>query len=438
MKNIDKNSAKKIHFIGIGGIGISALARFLKEKGYEISGSDLKASKITRELENEGILVQIPHAAQNVAGKDLVIYSAAIKPQNVEFRRACELGIPTLSRKEALPLILQGKQVFAVAGAHGKSTTASILASLINDASVIIGAILKEFGSNMIYKESERLIFEADESDSSFLNANPHLAIVTNAEAEHLDFYKNDVSVLHRAYEQFLAQAKIRVINAEDEFLQGLELDALRLYPSRDIKNFKVSVKDYKPLTSFELRDLGVFSVFGMGYHLAVDASLAILAALQLKNADEIRVRLENYRGIKKRFDILVADKKHAIIDDYGHHPTEIEATLRAGRDYARLAGYAKITAIFEPHRYTRLAANLEHFKRAFAGISELVILPVYAAGEDIIEIDLPKHFKKALFVKDIKRIGDVLVDDEGRVYDDGLIIGFGAGDISEKLRNEK
>lgn len=426
---------KKIHFIGIGGIGISALARFLKEKGYEISGSDLKASKITAELEKEGVAISIPHGEKNVIGKDLVIYSAAIKAQNAEFKKAKALGIKTLSRKEALPLILRDKQVFAVAGAHGKSTTSSILASLMNDASVIIGAILKEFGSNMIYKESDKLIFEADESDSSFLNANPYVAIVTNAEAEHLEHYKNDLNKLHKAYEQFLNSAKIRIINGEDEFLKTLNLSATKLYPSKDIKNYAVSVKDYKPRTSFTLKDYGEFCVLGMGYHLAVDAALAILAALEFKSVDEVRVRLENYKGIKKRFDILVADEKHTIIDDYGHHPTEISATLKAASEYARLAGYSKITAIFEPHRYTRLVANLEQFKDAFAGVSELVILPVYAAGEKPVSVDLKAHFPKATFVKDIKRIGEVLVDDEGRVYEDGLIIGFGAGDISVKLR---
>lgn len=429
---------KKIHFIGIGGIGISALARFLKEKGYEISGSDLKASKITAELEKEGVAISIPHGEKNVIGKDLVIYSAAIKAQNAEFKKAKALGIKTLSRKEALPLILRDKQVFAVAGAHGKSTTSSILASLMNDASVIIGAILKEFGSNMIYKESDKLVFEADESDSSFLNANPYVAIVTNAEAEHLEHYKNDLKKLHKAYEQFLSAAKIRIINGEDEFLKTLNLSAIKLYPSKDIKNYAVSVKDYKPQTSFTLKDYGEFCVLGMGYHLAVDAALAILAALEFKSVDEVRVRLENYKGIKKRFDILVADEKHTIIDDYGHHPTEISATLKAASEYARLAGYSKITAIFEPHRYTRLVANLEQFKDAFAKVSELVILPVYAAGEKPVNVDLKAHFPKATFVKDIKRIGEVLVDDEGRVYEDGLIIGFGAGDISVKLRGEK
>lgn len=428
---------QNIHFIGIGGIGISALARFLKEKGFNISGSDLKESKITKELEKEGVEVKIPHHKDNILGKDLVIYSAAIKEENPEFKYAKELNIKCLSRKEALPLILEDKRVFAVAGAHGKSTTSSILASLIEDASVIIGAILKEFGSNMIYKESENLIFEADESDSSFLNSNPFLAIVTNAEAEHLDHYGNEVCRLHKAYDDFLDLAKIRVINAEDEYLKEYKQEAIRLYPSKDIKNITMHIENFKPFTSFELKNFGRFGVFGMGEHIAIDAALAILAALNYENIESIRKNLKKYQGIKKRFDILHADESLALIDDYGHHPTEIKATLNAAKEYAKLAGYKKIVAIFEPHRYTRLAANLNEFAKAFEGVDELVILPVYSAGEEKIELDLKAVFPKALFVEDIKREGKFLVASKGQVFDEGLIIGFGAGDISNKLRQQ-
>lgn len=428
---------QNIHFIGIGGIGISALARFLKEKGFNISGSDLKESKITKELEKEGVEVKIPHHKDNILGKDLVIYSAAIKEENPEFKYAKELNIKCLSRKEALPLILEDKRVFAVAGAHGKSTTSSILSSLVNDASVIIGAILKEFGSNMIYKESKNLIFEADESDSSFLNSNPFLAIVTNAEAEHLDHYGNEVCRLHKAYDDFLDLAKIRVINAEDEYLKGYKQEAIKLYPSKDIKNVTMHIENFKPFTSFELKNFGRFSVFGMGEHIAIDAALAILAALNYENIENIRKNLKKYQGIKKRFDILHADESLALIDDYGHHPTEIKATLKAGKEYAKLAGYKKIVAIFEPHRYTRLAANLNEFAKAFEGVDELVILPVYSAGEEKIELDLKAVFPKALFVEDIKREGKFLVASKGQVFDEGLIIGFGAGDISNKLRQQ-
>ena len=427
---------QNIHFIGIGGIGISALARFLKEKGFNISGSDLKESKITNELLKEGVKISIPHKSENVLGADLVVYSAAIKEENVELKEALKRGISCLSRKEALPLILKDKKVFAIAGAHGKSTTSSILATLLNDASVIIGAILKEFGSNMIYKESKNLIFEADESDSSFLNSNPYLAIVTNAEAEHLDHYENEIKLLHKAYENFLTQAKICVINAEDEFLSTLNLKATMLNPSKDIKNLRMSVENFKPLTSFELKDFGEFSLFGMGEHLAIDASLAILAALNFMDLNTIKTRLRFYQGIKKRFDILYADESLAIIDDYGHHPTEIKATLKAAFEYAKLAGYKKLTAFFEPHRYTRLAANLKEFTRAFDGVDELVILPVYSAGEKEIPLNLKEIFPKALFVNDLKREGKFLVDDKGRVFDNGLLIGFGAGDISTKLRS--
>ncbi|KAA6225363.1 MULTISPECIES: UDP-N-acetylmuramate--L-alanine ligase [unclassified Campylobacter] len=426
---------QKIHFIGIGGIGISALARFLKEKGFIISGSDLKRSKITDQLESEGVKVSIPHRASNVKGKDLIIYSAAIKEENAEFKEANKLGIKCLSRKEALPLILKDKRVFAIAGAHGKSTTSSIMASLLPQSSVIIGAILKEFGSNMIYKENENLVFEADESDSSFLNSNPYLAIVTNVEAEHLEHYDNEFQKLQNAYLQFLQTAKKRVINVEDEYLATLDIDAIRLYPSKDIKNVRMSVENFKPQTCFELKDLGTFCINGMGKHLAIDAALAILALIDEYDINDLRTRLKNYQGIKKRFDILHANEKLAIIDDYGHHPTEIATTLIATKEYAKLAKYNKITAIFQPHRYTRLAANLQAFADSFKEVDELFILPVYAAGEKKIVLDIKKYFPNAIFIKDIKREGDYLVTNKGKVLEEGLIIGFGAGDISLKLR---
>ena len=171
---------KKVHFIGIGGIGISAIARFLKEKDFIISGSDIGESLTTKALRKSGIKVTVPHSAQAIEDPDFVVYSAAIKPDNVELTEAQRRGIKCLSRKEALPFILEGKRVFAVAGAHGKSTTSAMLASLL-PGSVIIGAISKQFGSNMKYEKSDNIIFEADESDSSFLNSNPYLAVVTNA-----------------------------------------------------------------------------------------------------------------------------------------------------------------------------------------------------------------------------------------------------------------
>ncbi|CAM4141006.1 UDP-N-acetylmuramate--L-alanine ligase [Campylobacter armoricus] len=427
---------QKIHFIGIGGIGISALARFLKEQGFKISGSDIKESKITKELEKEGMSIKIPHHKDNVKNVDLVVYSAAIKEDNEELISAKEQNIATLSRKEALPMILKDKRVFAVAGAHGKSTTSSILASLI-EASVIIGAVLKESGTNMLYKESENIIFEADESDSSFLNSNPYLAIVTNVEAEHLDYYSNDLEKLHKAYVDFLNLSKIQVINGEDEFLASLNLSNVKkLYPSKDITNVYMKVENFKPKTYFTLKDLGEFSVFGMGEHMAMDAALAILAASEFASIDEIKTRLLKYQGIKKRFDILFANENMALIDDYGHHPTEIKITLKAANEYAKLAGYKKIIAIFEPHRYTRLSANIEYFSEVLSSVDGLYILPVYAAGEARIEINMQKYFPKAKFIKEIKREENAIYLD-GELVENGLVIGFGAGDISTKLRGK-
>ncbi|AJC86600.1 UDP-N-acetylmuramate--L-alanine ligase [Campylobacter sp. RM16704] len=427
---------QKIHFIGIGGIGISALARFLKEQGFKISGSDIKESKITKELEKEGMSIKIPHHKDNVKNVDLVVYSAAIKEDNEELISAKEQNITTLSRKEVLPMILKDKRVFAVAGAHGKSTTSSILASLI-EASVIIGAVLKESGTNMLYKESENLIFEADESDSSFLNSNPYLAIVTNVEAEHLDHYSNDLEKLHKAYADFLNLSKIQVINGEDEFLASLNLSNVKkLYPSKDITNIYMKVENFKPKTYFTLKDLGEFSVFGMGEHVAMDAALAILAASEFASIDEIKTKLLKYQGIKKRFDILFANENMALIDDYGHHPTEIKTTLKAANEYARLARYKKIIAIFEPHRYTRLSANIEYFSEVLSSVDGLYILPVYAAGEDKIEINIQKYFPKAKFIKEIKREEKAIYLDDELIEND-LVIGFGAGDISTKLRGK-
>ncbi len=430
----------KVHFIGIGGIGLSAIAKFLKEKNYEISGSDLNESKIIKNLRESGIKVDVPHNPKNITNQDIVIYSAAIKNDNIELIEAKKRGIKILSRKEALPQVLEGKRVFAIAGAHGKSTTSSMLASLI-DSSMIIGAISKEFGSNMKYKENLNVVFEADESDSSFLNSNPFLAVVTNAEPEHMEHYDFDLEKFYLAYKGFLERAKIRVINAEDEFLGSLKMDAIKLYPSKDIKDIKVVLRDFLPYTSFVLKDLGKFEVFGIGEHIAIDASLAILAANCEVGLENIRKDLLNYKGIKKRFDLLFTSKNYVLIDDYGHHPTEIKATLKSAKQYAKMLGISKITAIWQPHRFTRLKANLQGFKDCFDCVDDLVILPVYAAGEEPNEIDLKEEFanKNVVFTDFVQRVGDVIEfsDDFGikHRFDEGIVIGFGAGSISNQLR---
>ncbi len=434
------NEIKKVHFIGIGGIGISAIARFLREKGHKISGSDIKESKTTLELKDEGIEVITPHCKEAIKDQDFVVYSAAIKEDNIELVEARRKGIKCFSRKEILPYVLEDKCVFAVAGAHGKSTTSAMLASLI-EGSVIIGAISKQFGSNMRYAKSDNVVFEADESDSSFLNSNPYLAIVTNAEPEHMEHYDYDLAKFYAAYKGFLERAKVRVINAEDEFLSTLKLDAIRLYPSTDITELTMVVRDYQPYTSFNLKNLGKFEAFGMGEHIAIDASLAILAAMHETPLKDIRENLLNFKGIKKRFDILSANKNFVLIDDYAHHPTEIKATLKSVFEYAKILGINSVTAIFQPHRYTRLSTNLPGFKECFKGVDELVILPVYAAGESPIEVDMKSEFSEynPIFTDKVERVeeGIEFTDEFGvkNRLSDGIVVGFGAGDISVQLR---
>lgn len=434
------NEIRKVHFIGIGGIGISAIARFLHEKGHKISGSDIKESKTTLELKDEGIEVITPHCKEAIKDQDFVVYSAAIKEDNIELVEARRKGIKCFSRKEILPYVLEDKCVFAVAGAHGKSTTSAMLASLI-EGSVIIGAISKQFGSNMRYAKSDNVVFEADESDSSFLNSNPYLAIVTNAEPEHMEHYDYDLAKFYAAYKGFLERAKVRVINAEDEFLSTLKLDAIRLYPGSDITELTMVVRDYQPYTSFNLKNLGKFEAFGMGEHIAIDASLAILAAMHETPLKDIRENLLNFKGIKKRFDILSANKNFVLIDDYAHHPTEIKATLKSVFEYAKILGINSVTAIFQPHRYTRLSTNLPGFKECFKGVDELVILPVYAAGENPIEVDMKSEFSEynPIFTDKVERVeeGIEFIDEFGvkNRLSDGIVVGFGAGDISVQLR---
>jgi UDP-N-acetylmuramate--alanine ligase len=433
----------KIHFIGIGGIGLSAIARYLQKLGHIISGSDMNNTALTKKLEKEGIEVTVPHNKESIKEQDLVIYSAVIKDGNVELKEARDKGIKCLSRKEALSFVLGDKKVYSVCGAHGKSTTTAIMASIFDGASALIGAESKSFGSNMRYSDTtDILAFEADESDGSFLNSCPYCAIVTNCEPEHMEYYNYDEKRFYKAYEQFLRMAKVRVINAEDEFLSTLtDLEAIRLYPSEDIKNLEFILKDDQPYTRFELKNLGTFEVWGFGEHIAIDASLAILAALNEIGLEEISEKIKDFSGIKKRFDILKANDKSILIDDYGHHPTEIEATMSSLKMYANLKSINNVVTVWQPHKYSRTIDNLSHFQTCFKGTDQLIILPVWSAGESVQNIDFEGKFKEynLTMADKIKPVGDkVLVyknDEVIQELDNGVIIGFGAGDITYQLR---
>jgi len=433
----------KVHFIGIGGIGISGLAQYMHYRGHKVSGSDIKESLITKKLQSLGIDVTVPHSKSAITDQDLVVHSAIIRPDNPEIIAAKAKGIEVLARREALLKILDDRKVYSVAGAHGKSTTTAILTSIM-EGSAIIGAESKAFGSNVRYDDAtDVMIFEADESDGSFLNSNPHCAIVINAEPEHMEYYDYNYERFYDSYKTFIKSAKCRVLNAEDPFLATLidEIDAHWLYPSRDIRDIEYVLIENEPHTRFKFRDFGSFDVWGFGKHIALDAALAILAAHESMKIEEIRKNLLNFKGIKKRFDIVGVEDESVIIDDYGHHPTEIKATFESVKEYAQLKGFDKITAIWQPHKYSRTIDNLDEFIKCFEGADELIILPVWAASEAPREIDFKEKFKNynLTMADNITRANNhirVLKDkEELKTLDRGLIIGFGAGDITYQIR---
>ncbi|WP_294963264.1 UDP-N-acetylmuramate--L-alanine ligase [Sulfurimonas sp.] len=433
----------KIHFIGIGGIGISGLAQYMHYKGHEVGGSDISESLITKKLRDLGIEVTVPHSADTINSQDLVIHSAIIRPDNPEIVAAKEKGIEVLARREALLQILDTSKVYSVAGAHGKSTTTAILTAIM-EGSAIIGAESKAFGSNVRYDEAnDVMLFEADESDGSFINSNPHCAIVINAEPEHMEYYDYNYELFYDSYKTFINSAPCRVLNAEDPFLSTLlgEVEAQWLYPSKDITNIEFVLINDEPHTRFTLKDMGSFDVWGFGKHIALDAALAILAANDSMDIEEIRTKLLTFKGIKKRFDIVGAKSDSVIIDDYGHHPTEIKATFESVKEYANLKGFDKITAIWQPHKYSRTIDNLEEFIKCFEGAGELIILPVWSAGEAPRHIDFKENFKNynLTMADNIQRANNnitVIKDKEAlKTLDKGLIIGFGAGDITYQIR---
>jgi UDP-N-acetylmuramate--alanine ligase len=433
----------KIHFIGIGGIGISGLAQYMHFKGHEVSGSDISDSLITKKLREMGMNITVSHDKSAITNQDLVVHSAIIRPDNPEIIAANEKGIEVLARREALLKILHDSKVYSVAGAHGKSTTTAILSAIMG-GSAIIGAESKAFGSNVRYDEkTDVMLFEADESDGSFVNSNPYCAIVINAEPEHMEYYDYNYERFYDSYKTFINSASFRVLNAEDPFLAKLidEVDANFLYPSKDITNIEfVLIKD-EPHTRFTLRDLGSFDVWGFGKHIALDASLAILAANESMDIEDIRTNLLTFKGIKKRFDIVGAKDGSVIIDDYGHHPTEIKATFESVKEYANLKGFDKITAIWQPHKYSRTIDNLDEFIKCFDGADELIILPVWAASETPRDINFKEKFKQynLTMADNITRANNtitVVKDKENlKTLDNGLIIGFGAGDITYQIR---
>jgi UDP-N-acetylmuramate--alanine ligase len=430
----------RIHFIGIGGIGLSGLARYFHRHGHRVTGSDILKTSLIQKLIKEGIPVKIPQIKENIDQfkPDLVVYTAVIKPDNPELQRARELGIPTLSRREFLPYLVKNKEVLAVCGAHGKSTTTAILASLLPESNAIVGAISKEFNSNCRVTNSPLLVFEADESDGSFVDTNPTTAVVTNAEPEHMEFYNYNFNLFFEHYRQFLQKATHRIVNGKDQFLNGINLEPIeKVILEKEVSNIQFQLRNNLPKTLFTYRGVE-FEIYGFGEYLVLDALLAIKAGEKYLPLEQLSQNIKNYRGIKKRFDIVADGEEYLIIDDYGHHPTEIEKTLQSAFRLARLRGLKGVTAIWQPHKYSRTIDNLDRFVECFAGVDQLIILPVWGAGESPRPIDFPGKFKRynPIFAPRVYRT-EKGIEVNGTPFTSGVIIGFGAGDITYQLRGE-
>ena len=379
---------EKIYFIGINGIGMSGLAKIMKLKGYDVVGADLSRNYVTEELESLGIKVFGEHLAENVIGADLVVASSAIKSENSEIKKALELGIKIIKRGELLSILMNKEKGIAVAGTHGKTTTSSMLGSLLLDIdpTIVVGGILPEIGSNSRFGKTDVFIAEADESDNSFLYLTPEISIITNIEADHLENH-GCLENIKKSFRQFMDQTSGEILVCDD-CPEALELAKDRkniktysIYKKESdiiatdirVENFKTKFK-----VSIEGDEFGEFELSIPGNHNIQNALPVIYLAKKYGISKErIAQKLLNFKGAKRRYDILHSDKIR-IIDDYAHHPTEIKATIQGAKTIEK----NKTVAIFQPHRYSRVNFLLNEFKGSFEGVDEVILMPVFSAGE--------------------------------------------------------
>jgi UDP-N-acetylmuramate--alanine ligase len=394
---------QRIHFVGIGGIGMSGIAEVLLNLGYKVSGSDLKSSTVTQRLASLGATVFEGHRADNIAGTEVVVASSAIAQDNPEISQAHALHIPVIQRAEMLAELMRLKYGIAVAGMHGKTTTTSMVAAVLAggglDPTVVVGGRVDAMGSNARLGKSEYLVAEADESDRSFLKLSPILAVVTNIDREHMDCYRNMRNV-KRAFLDFMDRVPFYgmvVVCNDDPLLRRMLRQIQRravTYGTRRGSDFHIKLGEsvlnpgeYRPVSrfqvTFEKKPLGEFRLHVPGLHNVLNATAAIAVGVGLDvNVDQIREALENFRGVDRRFQMRGSAAGVTVIDDYGHHPTEVRATLAA----ARQCGFRKIHVVFQPHRYTRTQLLMDEFANAFRDADALFILDIYAASEAPIE----------------------------------------------------
>jgi UDP-N-acetylmuramate--alanine ligase len=379
-----------VHVVGIGGAGMSAIATALHAMGHTVTGSDLKSSGVTDRLRQAGIQVAIGHVAANVGSADVVTVSSAIADDNPEIAEARHRGITVLARAEALAAIASLRRCIAVAGTHGKTTTASMLALLLVEAGIrpsfLIGGDVNEIGTNAVWDEGEWLVVEADESDGSFLALTPDIAVITNVEADHLDHYGSFAAV-RSAFEEFAAGARAsRVVGGDDPeaALIGRATGADVVGTTSDCTYRMVDLDLARSSISFGLVDptgveLGRLAVPVPGLHNAKNAAVAAVAALAAGVPFATAARaLARFAGVARRFEFRGAANGVTFVDDYAHLPTEVRAALAAARD----GDWRRVVAVFQPHRYSRTAALWSEFGRAFGDADVVVVTDVYGAGE--------------------------------------------------------
>ena len=398
---------QQIHFVGIGGIGMSGIAEVLLNLGYKVSGSDLKSSAVTQRLAGLGATIFEGHRAENIAGSEVVVTSSAIAMGNPEVLEAHKLHVPVIQRAEMLAELMRLKYGIAVAGMHGKTTTTSMVAAVLAggglDPTVVVGGRVDAMGSNARLGKSQYLVAEADESDRSFLKLSPILSVVTNIDREHMDCYRNMRDV-KKTFLEFMDRVPFYgmvVACNDDPLLRRLLPEVQRrtvtygtkrgsdfwIKPGETGANTGAGSGDSRPLSRFRVsyrkQDLGEFTLHVPGMHNVLNATAAIAVGVGLDvGVEAIRAALDQFRGVDRRFQLRGRVEGVSVIDDYGHHPTEIKATLAA----ARSCGFRKVHVVFQPHRYTRTRDLLEDFTAAFGDADSLFVLDIYAASEKPIE----------------------------------------------------
>ena len=449
-----------IHFIGIGGIGMSGIAEILFQSGYKVQGSDLNKSNNTNRLENLGIKIYIGQKKSNIVNAKIIVVSTAISKTNEEYVAAKKMFLPIVHRSEMLGELMRLKQSIAIAGTHGKTTTTSLIAKMIEengmDPTIINGGIISSLASNARLGNGEWMVVEADESDGSFAKLNPTAAIITNIDLEHLDYHKTEEN-LETAFFNFVSSIPfygfvcLCIDNPRTQKLMSkLENKKVITYgmsANADIRATNISYK--KNMMHFSLnisnnRDFQrkfyeiEFSMIGI--HNIQNALATIATGIELKiPITKIKNTLKNFTGVQRRFQKVGNFKNTTIIDDYGHHPVEINSALAAAR---LLAPKNKIISIFQPHRYTRLKDLFDEFCRSFNDADQVLLLDVYPAGEKPIKnfesINLERGLanyghKNVIYIKDRNLLTKELIK---LINPNDLIICLGAGSITNIANN--